>query len=102
MRSRRKAGRRAGSKPACDASPSWRQSACLWTSARAMAYGIPVNPVSIGASLTCFGRADRRVRGRRLLGLLRMIRRGRHERAGFELYGAAVAAARDPFLYLAM
>jgi cytochrome b pre-mRNA-processing protein 3 len=42
------------------------------------------------------------VRGRRLLGLLRMIRRDRHERAGFELYGATVAAARDPFLYLAM
>jgi cytochrome b pre-mRNA-processing protein 3 len=35
------------------------------------------------------------------LGLLRLIRRDRHERAGFELYGAAVAAARDPFLYLA-
>ena len=26
-------------------------------------------------------------------------RRGRHERAGFSLYGAAVAAARDPWLY---
>jgi len=26
-------------------------------------------------------------------------RRNRHERAGFLLYGAAVAAARDPFLY---
>lgn len=25
--------------------------------------------------------------------------RGRHERAGFRLYGAAVAAARDPYLY---
>ncbi len=25
--------------------------------------------------------------------------RGRHERAGFQLYGAAVAAARDPYLY---
>jgi cytochrome b pre-mRNA-processing protein 3 len=33
------------------------------------------------------------------LGLLNLIRRGRHERVGFELYGAAVAAARDPFLY---
>jgi cytochrome b pre-mRNA-processing protein 3 len=33
------------------------------------------------------------------VGLLSLLRRGRHERAGFELYGAAVAAARDPFLY---
>jgi cytochrome b pre-mRNA-processing protein 3 len=33
------------------------------------------------------------------VGLLNLIRRGRHERAGFELYGACVAAARDPFLY---
>ncbi len=28
-----------------------------------------------------------------------MFRRRRHERAGFELYGAAVAAAREPFAY---
>ncbi len=28
-----------------------------------------------------------------------LTRRGRHERAGFRLYGAAVAAAREPFLY---
>ena len=27
---------------------------------------------------------------------------GKRERAGFELYGAAVAAARDPYLYLAL
>jgi cytochrome b pre-mRNA-processing protein 3 len=33
------------------------------------------------------------------VGLLSLIRRGRYERVGFELYGAAVAAARDPFLY---
>jgi cytochrome b pre-mRNA-processing protein 3 len=33
------------------------------------------------------------------VGLLSLIRRGRHERVGFELYGAAVAAAREPFLY---
>ena len=36
------------------------------------------------------------------MGLLRLIglRKGNgHERAGFELYGAAVAAARDPLLY---
>ena len=33
------------------------------------------------------------------MGLLSLIRRGRYERAGFELYGAAVAAAREPFLY---
>ncbi|MDR3531662.1 MAG: ubiquinol-cytochrome C chaperone family protein [Rhodopila sp.] len=32
-----------------------------------------------------------------LAGFLR--RHGRHERAGFQLYGAAVSAARDPFLY---
>jgi cytochrome b pre-mRNA-processing protein 3 len=36
------------------------------------------------------------------VGLLSLIRRGRHERVGFELYGAAVAAARDPFLYTAL
>jgi cytochrome b pre-mRNA-processing protein 3 len=33
------------------------------------------------------------------VGLLGLIRRGRHERAGFELYAAAVAAAREPFFY---
>jgi cytochrome b pre-mRNA-processing protein 3 len=33
------------------------------------------------------------------VGLLSLIRRGRYERAGFELYGTAVAAARDPLLY---
>lgn len=32
--------------------------------------------------------------------LTSLFRRGRYERAGFELYGKAVAAARDPFLYL--
>jgi cytochrome b pre-mRNA-processing protein 3 len=32
-----------------------------------------------------------------LAGFLR--RRARYERAGFQLYGAAVAAARDPYLY---
>jgi cytochrome b pre-mRNA-processing protein 3 len=37
-----------------------------------------------------------------LAGLLGLTRRGRHERAGFELYGAAVAAARDPYLYEAL
>ena len=31
--------------------------------------------------------------------MLSLIRRGRHERVGFELYGAAVAAAREPFHY---
>jgi cytochrome b pre-mRNA-processing protein 3 len=36
------------------------------------------------------------------VGLLSLIRRGRYERVGFELYGAAVAAARDPFLYTAI
>jgi cytochrome b pre-mRNA-processing protein 3 len=33
------------------------------------------------------------------VGLLNLIGRKPHERAGFELYGAAVAAARDPFFY---
>jgi cytochrome b pre-mRNA-processing protein 3 len=33
------------------------------------------------------------------VGLLGLIRRGRHERAGFELYAASVAAAREPFFY---
>jgi cytochrome b pre-mRNA-processing protein 3 len=33
------------------------------------------------------------------MGLLAMFRRRPHERAGFELYGAAVAAARDPRLF---
>ena len=36
------------------------------------------------------------------MGLLSLIRRGRYDRAGFELYGAAVAAARDPFLYVGL
>jgi cytochrome b pre-mRNA-processing protein 3 len=30
---------------------------------------------------------------------LGLPQRGRHERVGFQLYGAAVAAARDPYLY---
>jgi cytochrome b pre-mRNA-processing protein 3 len=34
-----------------------------------------------------------------LTALLGLRRRGRHERAGFQLYGAAVAAARAPELY---
>jgi cytochrome b pre-mRNA-processing protein 3 len=34
-----------------------------------------------------------------LAGFLGFVRRSRHERAGFQLYGAAVAAAREPFLY---
>ncbi len=33
------------------------------------------------------------------MGLLAMFRRRPHERAGFELYGAAVAAAREPWLF---
>ena len=33
---------------------------------------------------------------------LGLPQRGRHERAGFVLYGAAVAAARDPYLYAAL
>lgn len=33
------------------------------------------------------------------MGLLAMFRRRPHERAGFELYGAAVTAARDPWLF---
>ena len=34
------------------------------------------------------------------MGLTSLFRRGRFERTGFELYGTAVAAARDPYLYL--
>ncbi len=33
------------------------------------------------------------------MGLFGLLGRGRHERAGFELYGRAVAAARAPVLY---
>jgi len=33
------------------------------------------------------------------MGILGMFRRRPHERAGFELYGAAVAAAREPALF---
>lgn len=33
------------------------------------------------------------------MGLLSLLHRGKHERAGFELYGAAVAAAREPIFY---
>jgi cytochrome b pre-mRNA-processing protein 3 len=33
------------------------------------------------------------------VGFLSLLRRGRYERVGFELYGATVATARDPFLY---
>lgn len=36
-----------------------------------------------------------------MAGFLGLFRRGRHERAGFQLYTAAVTAARDPFLYAA-
>ena len=34
-----------------------------------------------------------------MAGFLGLFRRGRHERAGFQLYTTTVAAARDPFLY---
>jgi len=34
-----------------------------------------------------------------LAGFLSLGRKGRYERAGFTLYGAAVTAARDPFLF---
>ncbi len=33
------------------------------------------------------------------MGLMGLLRRGRHERAGFSLYGAAVAAAREGYFY---
>jgi cytochrome b pre-mRNA-processing protein 3 len=42
-----------------------------------------------------FGRLNHK--GVRLAGFLR--RHARHERAAFQLYGSAVAAARDPYLY---
>ena len=35
-----------------------------------------------------------------MAGFLGLIRRGKHERVGFQLYTSAVTAARDPFLYL--
>ncbi len=35
-----------------------------------------------------------------MAGFLGLGGKSRYERAGFQLYGAAVAAARDPFLYL--
>ncbi len=38
----------------------------------------------------------------RFPGLGRLRRSDRHEKAGFLLYGAAVTAARDPFLYRAL
>ena len=33
------------------------------------------------------------------MGLLALFRRKPHERTGFELYGKAVAAARDPWFF---
>lgn len=42
------------------------------------------------------------MRGDILAGFLGLGRRNRHERAGFQLYGSAVAAARDPYLYTAL
>jgi cytochrome b pre-mRNA-processing protein 3 len=33
------------------------------------------------------------------MGLMGLIRRGRHERVGFSLYGAAVSAARESYFY---
>lgn len=36
------------------------------------------------------------------MGFLGLFRNGRQDRAGFALYGAAVAAARDPFLYVVL
>ena len=36
------------------------------------------------------------------MGILGMFRRRPHERAGFELYGAAVGAARQPALFAAL
>jgi cytochrome b pre-mRNA-processing protein 3 len=78
-----------------------------------MAYGIAVDRVSISArSVTAISVAIRRCRAlvsapgttiyrprEWIVGLLGLVRRGRYERVGFELYGAAVAAAREPFLY---
>jgi cytochrome b pre-mRNA-processing protein 3 len=42
-------------------------------------------------------RSLKRDRGVRLVGFLR--KRDKHERSAFQLYGSAVAAARDPYLY---
>jgi cytochrome b pre-mRNA-processing protein 3 len=40
--------------------------------------------------------------GAELAAVLGRARRGQRERIGFSLYGAAVAAARDPFLYASL
>jgi cytochrome b pre-mRNA-processing protein 3 len=40
--------------------------------------------------------------GAELAAVLGRTRRGQRERIGFSLYGAAVAAARDPFLYASL
>jgi cytochrome b pre-mRNA-processing protein 3 len=55
-----------------------------------------VDPLSIGQSP---GACRHGGKGAKFVGLLSLLRRGRFERVGFELYGTAVAAARDPFLY---
>ncbi len=36
------------------------------------------------------------------MGMMSLLRRGRFERTGFELYGIAVTAAREPFLYIGL
>jgi cytochrome b pre-mRNA-processing protein 3 len=46
------------------------------------------------------GRDDASVAG--MLGLMRLRRANRHERAGFALYGVAVATARERYLYEAL
>src|SRR6202453_1646606 len=65
-----------------------------------MAYVVTVDLVSIGGAPVS-RQPVREVRGQ-FVGLLGLILRDRHERAGFELYGAAVAAARDPFFYTSL
>jgi cytochrome b pre-mRNA-processing protein 3 len=89
--------------------PDRRRRGLGWTRALAMAYGVAVDPVSIGWSLigtlglpsvSGMGHLARGSGTKGIVvGLLSLIRRGRHERVGFELYGAAVAAARDPYFY---
>lgn len=66
--------------------PAHLSCACHGTARR-----VNADPAACGGSFT---------KGRQLLG--RFLGRRRYERTGFILYGAAVAAARDPWLYEAL
>jgi cytochrome b pre-mRNA-processing protein 3 len=75
-----------------------------------LAYEVAIGAMSIGqqgdrifshTGILAIYRADcsLNLKRRSVVGFLNLIRRSGHERAGFELYGIAVAAAREPFLY---